>query len=726
MRKFIIIAVFLIVIVGGATGLFFRHQIYNYLTSERYSPEQEKKDIATAEGLLKDSKPQEALDIIQKYQERFVQKGPIPRKWVDLFIKGSLAAGEPENIYFLYEQYPHAINGNEEAALIVADILIKSGKANDYLQLREQWKNKEGKPANWFVLDADKALVDGDRAAALKLLNSRSFEGADDVPRLVRLAFLSVDENPRLTWEYLTEAYQKDPKNAEVRSYRARLLEAVDRTALALSEYVAAASLDPKNPAMRDQLAEFYRRHGRYNLALKVWEDALEFPNADSIWIKAWFWSKVATPVDFKWSDKKIPPGELQPFVEYLVSLKSDQFWDTAKFEAIPNSNRYLQTEQATFWLRLIQQLKDGQQDKAWELILYNSFSPVSWNPELEEMLKRVLAYRRTGSLAFNEDTTKPNATNNPSKSASDIANQATKDASTSVVNSASTPPDDTTQKPAGLASIKNQHPFYLQIQELGAKADQPGAKVDIPPDLQKLMTGKDAFSACFLAGGWLEAALDLNTSKVLPEDAPEWLAYGLTQAIRYNRGTLPALEFATQQKPSPSLTMLTGELLISSGSPDAGLEKLITLVSRNDDVGFRSAWLVTLLYIERKQYEDAKKIIESHPRLANDIVGKEALARIALLEGKTEEADKQYSDLENDSWEAKSYLARKAFDNKDWQRAKELTEMLLQEFPNNTLIQQNYEKIIEQQAKENGPQGSTSPEQKPVQAQPLNTKGSQ
>ncbi len=714
MRKLMIILLLAILALGGF-GLYYRAKIWNYISREHYSPEKEKVDIEKAEGLLKDGQPKDALDVIQVYQERFAQKDDVAKKWVDLFMKASLGAQEPENIYFLYQQFPHSIDGNEEGALIVSDLLVKTGKINDYTHLRDSWKGKETRPAAWFVLDADKILVDGDRQAAIKLLNSQSFEGSDDVPRLVRLAFLNVEENPRMSWEYLTEAYQKDPKNVIVRSYRARLLEAVNKSALALSEYVAAASIEPKNAALRDQLAEFYRRHGRYKLALKVWEDALTFQNSDSLWVKEWFWGRMATPVDFKWDEKKVPAGELQPFVDYLLSLTAEQYWDSSKFEALSNANQYLQTQQSSFWLRLVQNLKDSQDDKAWELIQYNSFNPVSWSPELETMIKRILAYRKTGSLILAEEAKKPHGLDEEDTPKQTLTPAATTPIATQTPTKG---PDD--QEGAAATQTTSQHPFYIQLQNL-AKSEQKGEKDVVPESLKKLLTGKDAFTAAFLAAGWLEAALALNSAKVLPDDSPEWFSYGLTQAIRFNRGTMPALEFATKQKPTPALNMLIGELLISSGSPDAGLEKLLALANQNDDIGFRAAWLVTLLYIERQQFDKAIEMIQSHPALAQNVIGREALARIALLQGKIEEADQQYSALEAESWEAKSYLARKAYEDKNFKRAKELTEALLIEFPNNILIQKNYQKILDD---EKGGNTATPQQMQPVTPSTPDVKG--
>lgn len=678
MRRIITVILFLVVVIGGSLGIFFRNQIADYITKERYSPEREKEDLKKAQTLLDEHKPQQAFELIDKYQQRLAQNGDIPQKWIDLYIKASVGVQSPERIIYLYQQYPHATDNNEQAALIVADVLIKTARTNDYKELRKHWEGKETKPEIWFVLDADKQLIDGDRAAAIKFLNSKSFEGANDIPRLVRLALLSVEENPRMSWEYLTEAYKKDPNNPEVRSYRARLLEAVGKTALALTEYLSAARLAPDNIVMRDQLAEFYRRHGRYKLALKIWEDSLSNPLSDFVWIKTWFWSRVATPIEYKWNEKNVPNGELQPLIDYLLTIKPDQYWDSQKFENVADNNRYLQSEQSTFWLRLLQAVKDDHEDKAWELLEYNHFNPVSWNPQLETALKRILQFRKKGSLVLN-DTLTPTP-------APEVTTTAKVD------------------QPAKSGNTEDQpHPFFTQLDELAAKAKANPAEASIPPELQKLLTSKEVFAAAFLAGGWLEAALNFNVETIVAEGSPDWLAYGMAQAIRYNKGNLEALDYATKQKPTPTLDLLIGELLIANGSPDAGLERLLPLVDRTDDIGFRASWLVALLYAEREQYDKAKAMIDSHPRLANDVLGKEALARIALLQGNTELADKLYSALENESWEAKSYLARKAYAEQNWARAKELTETLLREFPNNMLLRENYEKILEEEAKAGG-----------------------
>ena len=139
---------------------------------------------------------------------------------------------------------------------------------------------------------------------------------------------------------------------------------------------------------------------------------------------------------------------------------------------------------------------------------------------------------------------------------------------------------------------------------------------------------------------------------------------------------------------------------MISNKDLDAALERLSKLTSVEGEIGYRASWLVGLIYIDKGQFEQARATIEANPTLSKDVLGKEMTARIALLEGNNALADTIYNSIESTSSEAKSYLARKAFEQKDWKKARELTEQLLRDYPTNGLLQQNLTKIIEEQSK--------------------------
>lgn len=663
MRKGIIFTLVLILVALMGGGYYFRHPIWEMLTHE------EADTLKQVRELLDEGKPRQALAKLGYYAYQLNQDSAIAKQWRSLYLEAAIKSKSSESVLLVYDRYPNILDDNEEGTLLAADLLIKSNRPTDYARLREGWKGRESaeKESVWFNLDADKLLLEGNRTGAADLLNAHTFEGKADTGRLIRLALLNVKESPKKTWEYLAQAYAKDPENPEIRSYRARLLEVVGQTGLALNEYLAAVQANPKNIFYQDQLAEFYRRQNRYDLAINVWKGSLAEPESGSLWLKAWFWSHVIAPMDIDWTNVKPPEGPLQPFLTYLSELPSGTFWNEAAFKKLPNAENYLHTQQATFWLRLLDACQHHNENGAWELLQYNFFAQQSWNPDLENLLKKILTYRKIGTFSIE------------------------------VPGIASAPPAEG-QKTG--TKIIPTHPLYTEITQLSTKDLNSTA---ISPELNALLHSDLAISSPFLVLGWLEAALDLAPEPIkINADMPEWVAYDYALAIRAVKGLQPALQFAEKQTQTPSISMLIGELLIAKGQTDEGVEKLRQLSGLDSEIGFRSAWLLSLVYIEKKQYDQADAVINSQPRLLNDTLGQETLARIALLQGKPEEAEKKYLALQDKSWEAKSFLARKAFQDKDYQKAKELTEELLRQFPSNALLRQNYKLILEETKQDN------------------------
>lgn len=161
-------------------------------------------------------------------------------------------------------------------------------------------------------------------------------------------------------------------------------------------------------------------------------------------------------------------------------------------------------------------------------------------------------------------------------------------------------------------------------------------------PEIRNLLQSQEAYAALFLAAGWSQAALSLSQLDVMPVNFPDWYPLELTQAIRLNQGDASAFAFATKQTLSSPLTQATQELE----------------------------------------------------------------ARIALSKGNTERAEVLYRSLESISAEAKSYLARKAFKEGDWDKAKQLTQELIALYPDNKTLKENLNKIeLEQAATVNIPE---------------------
>lgn len=208
-------------------------------------------------------------------------------------------------------------------------------------------------------------------------------------------------------------------------------------------------------------------------------------------------------------------------------------------------------------------------------------------------------------------------------------------------------------------------------------------------------LAGPNAYATVFLARGWNEAALQFHTLAVLPEGTPEWIAPALTAALRQNRGVKEALSFAKMQAKSPALNFAIAKLYFENGQEGEGEEMLRGLSLESHDIGKKAAWHYAQLAYQKGEIEKVQDILRFQPDLQKSVAGQELLAKVALKAGKPEEAAAIYSDIEASSLEAKSYLAKKAFADKDFHKAFQLTEILLKANPNSPILKENLNKIL-------------------------------
>ena len=360
---------------------------------------QDERNYRNAQELLQASQPAQALAIVRAQQAAAKVRGRSRQDWQALELAALEQMRDVSGLLWLYGSCPGLFRDHEGASLLVARGLLAVGDTKGQAALCDQWRAVATRQNAWFALDVDALLVQGLAGEAMTLLKSRSFAGKEDCGRLARLALLTAQEDLSKAWEVLDIAQANDPRNPDIRSFRAQILERVGKRDRARVEYVAAHVADPKNPFLRDQLAEFYRRSGRYSTALATWSDGLGQRSTDFIWLKALFWSRVARPIDFDYTSAKPPAGHLQPLVSYLVSLGPARFWDPGTFEGIRNGSEYLEHRQEAFWLRLLAALRSGREDEALELLRSNRFRSQSWHPELEDALQCVLNYRRLGIM---------------------------------------------------------------------------------------------------------------------------------------------------------------------------------------------------------------------------------------------------------------------------------------------------------------------------------------
>lgn len=668
MKQLTFIAVFVagcVAVIGGVA----------YWNSEA-PPQKEKalsfidsqEDYEKAVAWVKSGHPKKAITVIKKYRQAMEGGSDEGKRWLDLFVEASAEMPDIRQLTILYQFSPEAFEFNEKASLMVAEAFVLTGDNNSYQSIRRAWRGKETMKKDWLSLDADHLVLEGERDRAIKLLESQTLKGSGDISRLVKLALIKVQDNPQEAWEHLAEAYEKDPGNAQILSFRGRLLEAGGRSSAALSEYIAATAVDPSNAALREQLADFFIRQKKFLQGLQVLEEAIStLEVSDALMLKVIFWNKVVKPLDIDWSSADIPEGPLKPYLEYLAHMKQWQFWDQKSFSKIENSEKLLAAQPSALWLRVIDALKKGDEEGAEKLLSSSSFTNGSINSDLGTALLRVIRYRTTGSL--NVDLPKVGVQK-----------------------------DDGTAMGAGTSAAI---PFYSTLEEL-AKKQRANSHFVVPEPTHKLLMSPFAYSAAFLATEWNEAALELQSQAVVSDDVPDWVAYGLTEALRHNRGNLAALEFATMQHPTPQLELLIAEILLAKNSKDTAVILLEKLAAIEGEVGVRAAWLLSLANLDSGEFDKAKQVIAGNESLAKSTMGTEALARIALAQGEGEAADSFYSSIVGESSEAKSFLARQAYGQKNWEKAKMLTIELLKEYPSSAVLRQNLIKIFEAEKKGN------------------------
>jgi hypothetical protein len=587
----------------------------------------EREEYTRAARLLADGKSRDALALIDA-QVRTDARVP----WSKLELDSLTAAHHIPRLVSLYRRTPQRVLAHEEASLLVARACQAAGQTEELASIRKAWRGQEVHPELWLALDSDLLGLAGKTVEAEKLLLSKKFSGEAEATRLVRLALHAAKRDLYEAWTLLDQAFALAPRNPEIRSFRAQILESIGRTAEARVEYVAAHVADPKNPLLRDELAEFYRRQGSYDLALQTWREALPLDPPDFIILKEAFWSRVIQP-SAKSRVKLEPEGSLVPLIEFIQALPQDRFWDAEAFNRLPQNHRYAQDRPEVFWLQLLETLRTGKEDLAAELLRENRFKVRSFRPELEAGLVQLLRFR---------------AGKNP--------NNAT----------------------ALETGTEPKHPFW---RELAREAHEPGSSA--------FLRSRSAIGAALLAAGWREAALSFS-SQVADEHAPAWFVYGMAQSLRYNRGAQDALGYLPAASRTAELRLLRGELLLNEKRLDEGKAELNAVARNNFAAGYRAAWLLALAAVETGDLAEAKAIIQGQSQLANSTAGRELLARLSLMGGNKTEAEKRYRAIAKDSIEAQTFLARQAFERQEWAVARRYTEALMRALPDELQLREN------------------------------------
>lgn len=628
------------------------------------SKEQQEADLKMAEQYLHEAAAERSLPIIHKYKDEMENDTPEGKKWLNLFVEASTDLNDTDQLLMLYQFKPDIFETNEKAALALAQAMVKNGNQTEYASLRNLWKNREGNQAAWTLLDADMLLQQKQKDQAYELLKDKKWTGQIEDERLMRLALIKLNDNPQEALDILNAEYTRNPKNAEVRLFRGKIYELQNKLSLAEQDFNAAVNLEPRNIYLQDQLAEFYRRQKNYTKALTTWQRLLAQSPNDQIWMKSLFWNNATIPTSYDWKNIQHPDEKSKAFRVYVLSLKPGHFWEQSTFDKIPHHLDMLSEYQATYWLRLLQALKTQDEQGALTLLRNNPFENASWAPMLEIAFNRILNYRKNGSLIIEGDI----------KNTDSLMN---------------------------MLSTRNPPPtLYKELDRLAQQEADQGSSFKLPEDIQTLLNSKEIFALALLSEGWTEAALQLQPAGPLSTAFPDWVPVLYINNLRQNRGNQAALKFAAQQKQNPVIALIKAEIEIADGKIDLAVTELEKLKSDPGEIGAKATLLISLIDMQKKQYRKAGEAIEAHPQLLQSLQGQEALGRIAALEGEFDAAARIYQKIMRQSTEAKSFLARYAYQNKNWKQAQELTEDLLNEFPGNAQLQENLKKIMSQEKK--------------------------
>lgn len=575
------------------------------------------------------------------------------------------------------------------ATMAVARGLLEKGRATDaqiLLQATKPPAKNSPNRAGWFDLEVRSAMANR-QFELLRRLHERDPEGFARNPEAVswlqRLTLAQGGEVPQNAGPILSadKAMRAGDPDSARKALESQKLEGADEvnrlTRLALLDadkpekawdlLNQAYAVNPKSADVRTFSANLLEQNGDTDLARRdyiaavVSEPAnprardnlaefyirqgmlpqavqtwLDAPPADASWI---FYLKA-------WFWNRVGLGSLPPkdpaalgkLVSTLAALPAGDFWNSSLDDVVAKSPLLADREE-TLWLRVLQHLKDGKDSNALRLLSQSAPEQTAHHAYLRAALQFLLEVRM--GVDSNSRLEIPEA------------------------------------KAAG-------HPFWKWLAD--NKSDP--AALRQPWVLPTL----------FCVSGWLRAGVDICKSESLAE-APEWAAYALARSAQILSDNKRLAEFlAASSLNSPAMQLLRAESAWMDNKRDEGRTILESLLGQ-PDTGYRAAFLLAMDALTRNDAAEVKRVIALQPDFAASVAGREFLARAALAEGKENEAIAIYEALGDSSDDARIYLARTAYNAKQWDRAEALVRSLIADHPNEPAFAANLEKIQEGKA---------------------------
>ncbi len=597
--------------------------------------------ITEAKTALSESRPAEALKLLD-------QARPAPEEaesWKDMEIKAAAAAGKVDRLIAIYKREPARIIGSEDASLLVFRAQSVKGEVDAAEVLAAAWRGKTKRPAQWTLTAADALMGAGKGADARALLEAATgWAPADEVQRLTRLALLQAPEDMNAAWARLEQAFKLDPKNGDVRSFRAQVMEAAGRRGEARVEYVAALVAQPDNPLRRDQLGEFYLRQGDFDHAVQTWLEAGP-GRAGFMDLKGHFWSRVVNPA---LAAKAAPPAE--SFGPWRTAQDALELAPPGRWVApvAGGSADALTQHGELWWLSLLDQIQAGDEDKMAATLSAEPAKAFIMAPDLSSALKTVLALRAGRSLEGILWAPLPAGASRPA--------------------------------------------FFAKLQTFTVSA-RLGTDIPDTDETAALARHPGGLAYTFASAGWREAALRLHAwDKAGP--VPDAMLFTIGMCTRLNRGPATAVTLLEGRK-GALLNGLAAECLLAAGKVDEGLKRLAEASAEDSDAGQRAGWLLATAYLERKEFPAAQAVIAKTPGLAASPLGKDLAAKLALAAGKTAEATDLYRETAAaGSVEGRTWMLRQAMLSGDPKAAREESTKLQKLVPDQLQVRENHKHL--------------------------------
>ncbi|MGK5594356.1 MAG: tetratricopeptide repeat protein [Parachlamydiaceae bacterium] len=583
-------------------------------------------DLALAKRKLQEWQPLCAMELVKKHLNEIYQNTSFASEWLSISLQAGVKLQDARFLTELYSWEQKPFLENEEAALAVAENLIDQDRDQEFTHLKNWWQKECKYSEKWTLLEADHCARNGNSSKALNLLTAKKFKHPYEVDRLLRLAFLNLNENPRISWVHLSQACKIDPHNPDLRIYRAHFLNALGKDTLALQELNEAAVSHQKDSLLKEERIEQHIKNKDYFPAIALLEQELSREASPHLWKQALFLNKVVAPVNH--DTKQLSNQHINAEIAFFLNLREGYYQPDIEV------NEELAGSEELFWLKMIHLLKMGHEEQAYRLALKDRNSDY-YHPELRQALVRTLSFR------------------NPFIASEEFLPSGTK------------------------------HFLFQQLENQVYSNE-----------LRSLLSSNEAFSVLFLAAGWNEAALQfVDHKEQLEGDLPVWYLLGITKALAHNRSINHAIGFAKIQKPHPHLALLLGKLYSTNNASDLAIIIFKKITDSNLPNREQASFFLAKEYLKQGEFSLAKKAITVHSAWQT-VEGRLLLANLALSLGDQVGAEALFASIAHQSPEATSYFASKAFYEKNYDIAYQLTKKLFKENPMNEAFQKNLEKI--------------------------------